>query len=232
MRKSASTPRLAAEREATARHPRRAGSEVSEKVVARLALYRRILLRAADAEQSFIFSHEIAGICGATSAQVRRDLMAVGFVGHPIYGYEIAGLVAKLDSFLDRGRGVRMALVGVGNLGRALLSYFNAGKQQMTIVAAFDTDRTRVNRTIGGCHSHHLDELPQVLSETRVDVGVIAVPAAAAQQVADMLVAAGVRSLINLAPVRLQLPRNVFVEDVDLGIAIEKAAFYARSRRK
>lgn len=203
---------------------------VPEKVVARLALYRRILVRAANADRESIFSHEIAGICGTTSAQVRRDLMSVGYLGHPAYGYDIDGLLRKLDGFFDEGRGIRMALVGVGNLGRALLPYFNSAGSSMTIVAAFDTDPARVHRTVGGCKSHPLDDLRRVLAETPVDVAVIAVPAAAAQQTAETLIAAGVHSLINLAPVRLVVPNDIYVEYVDLGIAIEKAAFYAHTK--
>lgn len=232
MNKPDSMTRRTPERPPRTTRARRTAREVSQKVVARLALYRRLLQRAENAGRDAIFSHEIAEICGATSAQVRRDLMAVGFVGHPVYGYDIAGLLEKLDTFLDRGKPVRMALVGVGNLGRALLSYFNAGREEMEIVAAFDSDPARVNRTIGGCHSYAIEDLPRVLTETKVEVGVIAVPAGAAQEIANLLVAAGVRSILNLAPVHLQVPRTVFVEDVDLGIAIERAAFYARSKRK
>lgn len=203
---------------------------VSERVIGRLAFYRRILQRAAEDGRTAIYSHEIAEACDATSTQVRRDLMAVGFAGHPIHGYDIEGLLAKMDRFLEVHRGVRLALVGVGNLGRALMSYFSRGRSATTIEAAFDVDPARVNRTIGGIRSYPLDELPAVLAEAKVDVGVIAVPDEAAQHVADLLVAAGVRSLINLAPVRLRVPRNVFVDDVDIGIAIERAAFYARRR--
>lgn len=210
----------------TGRSPR----AVSERVIGRLAFYRRILQRAAEDGRVTIYSHEIAEACDATSTQVRRDLMAVGFPGHPIHGYDVEGLLAKMDRFLEVHRGVRLALVGVGNLGRALMSYFSRGRSTMTIEAAFDVDPARVNRTIGGIHSYPLDQLPDVLAGTKVDVGVIAVPEDAAQHVADLLVAAGVRSLINLAPVRVRVPRSVFVEDVDIGIAIERAAFYARRR--
>lgn len=191
--------------------------EVSQRTVGRLAHYRRILLRARNSGREQLFSHEIAEIAGVTSAQVRRDLMVVGFAGHPVHGYDIDGLLAKLDRFLDRGRPIRMALAGVGNLGRALLAYFNEG-----IVAAFDADPER---------GHPIEELPRVLAQVQVDVGVIAVPANAAQEVADLFVAAGVRSLLNLAPVHLQVPGSVFVEDVDLGLAIERAAFFARAKR-
>lgn len=212
--------------------PRPARAEVSEKGVARLALYRRVLQHAAEEGTEYLFSHDVAERCGTTSAQVRRDLMAVGFTGHPVYGYELAGLVRELDRFLDKGRTVRMALVGVGNLGRALLPYFNRGKAHATFVAAFDIDEGRVNRTIGGCRSFPMAEMRQVLSETPVDVGVVAVPAAGAQTAAELLIRAGVRSILNFAPVRLTVPENVFVEDVDLGIAIEKAAFFAHAKKR
>jgi redox-sensing transcriptional repressor len=201
---------------------------ISARTVARLAFYRRVLLRAHSSGRTTIFSHEIADICDATSAQVRRDLMAVGTLGHPIHGYEIEGLLGQLDQFLDAPHGVRMALVGVGNLGRALLTYFARGRSPMAIEAAFDSDPAKIGRAISGCHVEPVERIGEVLAATPVDVAVIAVPEEFAQHVADQLVAAGVRSLLNLAPTRLRVPDTVFVEDVDLGIAIERAAFYAR----
>ncbi|MGN6182794.1 MAG: redox-sensing transcriptional repressor Rex [Thermoanaerobaculia bacterium] len=205
---------------------------ISAKTIARLAHYRRVLLRAGSSGRTTIFSHEIASICDATPAQVRRDLMAVGTLGHPIHGYAIEGLLAQLDRFLDAPRGVRMALVGVGNLGRALLTYFARGRSYLTIEAAFDTDPAKIGRMISGCRVQSIDAIAEALIATPIDVGVIAVPEEFAQHVADLLVGAGVRSLLNLAPTRLHVPDDVFVEDVDLGIAIERAAFYARHRGK
>jgi redox-sensing transcriptional repressor len=205
---------------------------ISAKTIARLAHYRRVLLRAHSSGRAKIFSHEIASICDATPAQVRRDLMAVGTLGHPIHGYDIEALLAQLDRFLDAPRGVRMALVGVGNLGRALLTYFARGRSYLTIEAAFDTDPGKIGRTINGCRVQPIESIGESLTVTPVDVGVIAVPEEVAQRVADLLVCAGVRSLLNLAPTRLHVPDDVFVEDVDLGIAIERAAFYARHRGK
>lgn len=212
--------------------PSTSSKAVSERTVARLAFYRRVLLRALSEGRTTLFSHEIATICDATPAQVRRDLMAVGTLGHPIHGYETEALLAQLDRFLDAPRGVRLALVGVGNLGRALLAYFARGRSYLTIEAAFDTDPSKIGRTISGCPVAPVEQIGEVLATTHVDVGVIAVPEESAQHVADLLVGAGVRSLLNLAPMRLHVPSRVFVEDVDLGIAIERAAFYGRQRNK
>lgn len=203
---------------------------ISVKTIARLAQYRRVLVRAHAGGRATIYSHEIASICDATPAQVRRDLMAVGTLGHPIHGYDIEALLAQLDRFLDAPRGVRMALVGVGNLGRALLTYFARGRSAIIIEAAFDTDPAKIGCSISGCGVQPIERIGDVLAATPIDVGVIAVPEDVAQHVADLLVCAGVRSLLNLAPMRLHVPENVFVEDVDLGIAIERAAFYSRHR--
>jgi redox-sensing transcriptional repressor len=203
---------------------------ISSRTVARLAHYRRVLLRASNAGTVSMYSHEIAAICDATPAQVRRDLMAVGTLGHPIHGYDVETVLAQLDLFLDSPRGIRMALVGVGNLGRALLSYFARGRSPMTMEAAFDNDPAKVGTLIGGVPVEPLSRIATVLQGTPVDVGVLAVPEDCAQSVADLLVTAGVRSLLNLAPIRLHLPPTVYVEDVDLGIAIERAAWYGRHR--
>ena len=216
--------------------PRRADSptrsRLSEKVVARLALYRRILDRAAREGKATIYSHEVATLTRSTAAQVRRDLMSVGYVGHPLHGYEITPLRDKLDALLGKSTEAKLALVGIGNLGRALLTYFAGSSGQSRFVAAFDVATEKVGRTISGCHCYPLECLPEVVRGEKADVGVIAVPAAAAQKVAEALIAAGVRSLINLAAVPLHVPPHVFVEELDISILVERAAFFARSQRQ
>ena len=199
-----------------------------QRTVARLALYRRMLLHAKDDGKQTLYSHELADVTGVNAPQVRRDLMEVGYLGHPRHGYEIAGLLGRLDSYFDMDQGIRMVLVGAGNLGRAILNYFVGKQAHISLEAVFDTDPAKVNRTIGGCHCYPLDQLHAIVSGKGVHIGILTVPAAQAQKVADLLVKAGVNGLVNLAPARLRVPRSVFVEDMDVTLAIEKVAYFSK----
>jgi redox-sensing transcriptional repressor len=204
---------------------------ISDKTVGRLALYRRILSQAATQNMSFIHSHELAARAGVTAAQVRRDLMVIGRPGSPNKGYPVRELLEAIIKFLSGPEGQRLALVGVGNLGQALLSYFVGGRSHLTVVAAFDADDKKSGRVICGCRCYPIQDLESVLREQGIYLGIIAVPAANAQSAAEMLVKAGVRGIINFAPTPLQVPVEVHVENVDLTMSLEKVAFFARERR-
>ncbi|MFA6003906.1 MAG: redox-sensing transcriptional repressor Rex [Elusimicrobiota bacterium] len=199
-----------------------------QRTVARLALYRRMLLHSKEEGKKTIYSHELGEILGINPPQVRRDLMEVGFEGHPRRGYEIDGLLTRLDVYFGMDQGLRMVLVGVGNLGRALLNYFVGKQAHIAIEAAFDKDPAKVGRAIGGCHCYSLEQLPALVASQGIHVGIIAVPAAEAQKAADLLVKAGVRGLVNLAPAWLRVPPSVFVEDIDITLSIEKVGYFAK----
>lgn len=198
------------------------------RTVARLALYRRMLLHAQEDGKQTMYSHELADITGVNASQVRRDLMVVGYLGHPRHGYELPGLLGRLDSYFGMDQGIRMVLVGVGNLGRAVLNYFVGKQSHISLEAAFDNDPAKAGRTIGGCHCYPLEQLHAIVSGKGVHIGIITVPAAQAQKVADLLVQAGVNGLVNLAPARLRVPPSVFVEDMDVTLAIEKVAYFSK----
>jgi redox-sensing transcriptional repressor len=119
-------------------------------------------------------------------------------------------------------------LVGVGNLGKALLSYFAARRSSLRVVAAFDSDPYKVNRVIHGCRCYPMEGLSEVLRGQTTSVAVIAVPAPAAQGVAELLTRAGIRGILNFAPVRLRVSPNIYVEDIDMTVALEKVAYFAR----
>jgi len=201
---------------------------ISEKTIGRLSLYRRLLNVLQGEGHRHVFSHQLAGIAGCTAAQVRRDLMAVGYSGSPIHGYEVARLIESIREFLDAPGGQGVALVGVGNLGKAILAYFTGRRPNLRIVAAFDNDTHKVNRVIHGCHCHAMADLPQVVKKLGIRLAIITVPANAAQEVADGLSRAGVRGLLNFAPVRLRVPPSVYVEDIDMTMSLEKVAYFAR----
>ena len=201
---------------------------VSVRSVGRLSLYRRLLDSLTAEGTRSIYSHELAALAGSTAAQVRRDLMAIGYSGSPNRGYQVADLLDSIRQFLDSPNGQRAALVGVGNLGRALLSYFTGRRPNLSIVAAFDSDPEKVGRVIHGCRCHPLDELEKIAREMDIRIGIITVPAEAAQDVTTRLISAGVHGLLNFAPVRVRVPKNVYVEDIDMTMSLEKAAYFAR----
>jgi len=202
----------------------------SERTIGRLSLYRRLLRELRVAGVGNVYSQELARMAGVSAAQVRRDLMAIGYSGSPARGYVVEALGESIGTFLDSPGGQAAALVGIGNLGRAVMAYFSGRRPRLAIVAAFDTDPYKVNRVIHGCRCYPAAELEQVVREHSVSVGIITVPATEAQGVADTLVRAGVSGILNFAPVPLRLPTGVYVEQIDMTMALEKVAFFARQR--
>jgi redox-sensing transcriptional repressor len=207
-------------------------ADVSEKTIGRLSAYRRLLYRSSLATQANVYSYQIAAVSGATPAQVRRDLMAVGYSGSPNKGYRVQDLVASIGEFLDNPEGENVCLIGVGNLGRAILSFFSGRRPKLAIVAAFDIAFGKVNRTVHGCRCYPLEDLPVIVKRENIHVGIISAPADAAQSVADMLVEAGVCGMLNFAPIALRVPAGVYSEDIDMTVSLEKVAYFARKMRK
>lgn len=203
------------------------GGRISERTVERLCVYRRILYRIQREGQTHLYSHQLGKLARVSAEQVRRDLMAVGYSGSAQRGYEIEAILSSLAAFLDVSRVQNVALVGVGNLGRALLHYFKGRRPTLRIVAAFDDDETKTGRVVDGCRCHPIEALEKVLREKDIHLAFLAVPASVAQGVADRLVAGGVRGLVNFAAIRLSVPPGVHVEDIDITVALEKVAFYA-----
>lgn len=201
---------------------------VPRKTVARLSRYRR-LLRAlqADGVQS-IYSHELARHAVVSAAQVRRDLMAIGYSGSPNRGYDVGACLESITAFLDSGARQEVCLAGVGNLGRAVLAHFADPDSSVVMVAAFDIDPDVCGHSVHGCRCFHAADMERTVRELEVDIAVLAVPGAAAQEVADTLVHAGVKSIISFSPAPLRLPDDIFVEYMDITAALESAAYFAR----
>jgi redox-sensing transcriptional repressor len=202
------------------------------QTIGRLSLYRRLLLDLSAGGMRQIYSHQLASAAVATPAQVRRDLMMIGFTGSPRKGYAVDELIGAVNAVLAQSVETSVALVGVGNLGRAILAYYTNRQPWVRFVAAFDRDADKANRIIHGCRVYPVEQVEDVLGREGIRAAVIAVPAAEAQRVADRLALAGVRSFLNFAPVRLHLPTGVFVDDMDMTTALDRVAYYARQQRQ
>lgn len=205
------------------------GASVSERTVGRLTLYRRLLNEALSAGTESLYSRELAERSGNSAAQVRRDLMVVGYDGSTAHGYSVRDLLKSLSDYLDRPGGERVALIGIGNLGRALMAYFTGRRPGLRIVAGFDKDPYRHGRVIHGCRCHPMNDLETCIAKEEINVAIVAVPGPEAQGVAERLVRAGVRGILNFAPVPLHLPAHIHVENIDLTMSLEKVAYFSRN---
>jgi redox-sensing transcriptional repressor len=200
------------------------------KVVERLSMYRRILLAAHREGRMSIFSHELAEAARVTPEQLRRDIMNLSVAGNPSRGYNINELIADITAVMDDPLIQNIALVGIGHLGRAVLAYFMGRRPFLKMTAAFDVDPEKTGRVISGCRSYDMGELEKVIRKESISVALLAVPEKEAHDTAARLVRAGVKAIVNFSPVPLRVPDYVHVEDVDISMAVEKAAYFAKHK--
>ena len=200
-------------------------SQVPNPAVRRLSLYLR-QLEALDADRvATVSSHKLAQSLGLTDAQVRKDLTHFGQFGRPGVGYEVMPLILRLRSILGTNRISRALLVGAGNLGRAIASYQGFRARGFELVAVFDSASNKIGQRVANLPVQPMSDLPLTASRHGARLAIVAVPAAAAQDVADQLIAVGVRGILNFAPIQLSTPPGVTVCDIDVGAELEQLNF-------
>jgi redox-sensing transcriptional repressor len=200
-------------------------ARLSRASVGRLSLYLRRLEGLLRQGTTKVSSSLLGESLGVTDAQVRKDLASLGNLGHPGIGYAAPELIAAIRRTLGIDREWRVALVGVGNLARALLRYHGFGERGFRVVALFDADPSKVGQHLEELEIHPPERMTAVIAQTRAELGVLTVPAGAAQAAAEALVAAGIRGLLSFAPGVLRLPAGVHVVSVDLAVQLEQLAF-------
>lgn len=201
-------------------------------VVNRLSLYLRELQHLVRDGHKTISSNQLGPRLGFTDAQVRKDLAYFGQFGYPGIGYRCDELIVAIQKILGTDREWKAALVGAGNLGRALLGYKGFAQQGFKIVAAFDVDSEKVGKTIEDVPIHCLEDIPQIVRQLGIRLAVIAVPAGAAQSVADALSGSEIDGILNFAPVTISLPNGISQVGVDLAIEMEQLSFSVANRPK
>jgi len=194
--------------------------------IRRLSVYSRCLAQLEEDGVKTISSQDLAVRFHLNSAQVRKDLAYFGEFGIRGIGYDTANLRAEIQRILGLDREWRVVLVGFGNLGSALFHYRGFARQGFRVAAIVDDDPGKAGRTVNGLSILPLGDLPRVVKAAGIQIGVIAVPAEFAQLVADRLVAAGVRAILNFAPARVKVPKNVRLQNVDLSIELENLSFH------
>jgi len=203
--------------------------EIPDVVIDRLPVYTRALAALERNGREVVSSQELGAQLGVTPAQIRKDLSYFGRFGKQGRGYNVKRLLEELHQILGLDREWNMVVVGVGQLGRAILQYGGFSPQGFNIVAAFDADPRLIGETIERQVVKPVDELPQLLEKVRVDIGIVATPAAAAQSVIDALVAAGVNAILNYAPIAAQAPPHVHMKDIDPVLALQSMTFYLKN---
>ena len=203
---------------------------IPEATVARLPGYLRALHGLADDGSTTVSSDALAAAAGVNSAKVRKDLSHLGSYGTRGVGYDVDYLVYQISRELGLTQNWAVVIVGVGNLGHALANYGGFASRGFRVAALLDTDPSRIGEVIGGVEVRPLDELDVIVGRDAVSIGVIATPAGVAQDVCERLVAAGVTSILNFAPVVLTVPVGVDVRKVDLSIELQILAFHAQRR--
>jgi redox-sensing transcriptional repressor len=197
----------------------------SRASVGRLSLYLRRLEGLLREGTTKVSSGQLGEALGVTDAQVRKDLAYLGHLGHPGIGYAAGELIAAIRRALGIDREWAVALAGVGNLARALLRYHGFAERGFRVVALFDADPAKVGQRVEGLPVHGPEAMSAVVAATGAELGALAVPAESAQAVADALITAGVRGLLNFAPAVLRVPPGVSVVSVDLTVQLEQLAF-------
>ncbi len=198
------------------------------KTIERLSQYRRALLLCLDKGKTHIYSHEIAKIQHITAVQVRRDLMLIGYTGTLRKGYNVKELIDLIGNIIDSDEGINVAIIGMGNLGRALINYFAGKRSKLKIVAGFDTNPDKIGNTMSGVPCYGIDQLKEIVEANEIKVGIMTVPADYAVDTAELLVKAGIKGILNYTPKPVNVPEGVYLEEYDMITTLEKVAFYVK----
>src|SRR5215472_16173642 len=204
---------------------------IPEATIARLPVYLRVLYTCAEQGIATVSSEELAAAAGVNSAKLRKDLSHLGSYGTRGVGYDVEYLVYQISRELGLTQSWPVLIVGAGNLGRALANYGGFASRGFRVAALVDCDPGVVGSVIAGLRVRGADEIENIVAEHSVMIGAITVPAPAAQGICDRLVAAGVTSILNFAPVVLSVPDGVDVRKVDLSIELQILAFHAQRRQ-
>lgn len=199
---------------------------IPEVVVARLPLYTQKLNQLLREGRESVSSQEMADHLGITSAQFRKDISFFGGFGKQGTGYNVIKLLESLRSVLNLDRIWEVALVGVGRLGQALMSYHGFSSTGFEIVMAFDNDPEIIGKSIAGIKVLDVKEMQKQICHREIPIAILTVPAASAQEIADQMIACGVKAIMNYAPTTLKVPKGIRLTNIDPVLSLQTITFY------
>jgi redox-sensing transcriptional repressor len=201
------------------------------KTVERLSEYRRTLLACLNENRNYIFSHDLAARLQITAVQVRRDIMLIGYSSLHRKGYDVRELVETISKIIDSDEGMNVAIIGMGNLGRALAGYFKGKRSKLNLVASFDNDPQKIHKVISGVKCYPYNDLEKVIDELKIQIAILTVPADFATEIAEETVRFGIKGILNFTTVPLNVPSDVFLEEYDMITSIEKVAYFVKGSK-
>ena len=201
------------------------------KTVQRLSEYRRTLLGCLEEKKNYIFSHELAARLHITAVQVRRDLMLIGYSSVLRKGYDVRELIETIGTIIDSETTLNVAIIGIGNLGRAVAGYFRGKRSKLCLVASFDTDQHKVNKVISGVRCYPAPEMENVIRELDIRIAIITAPADSAREIAAEAVRCGIKGIMNFTTISLVVPSWVYLEEYDMITSIEKVAYFVKENK-
>jgi len=199
-----------------------------DKTVERLSQYRRSLNNQLEKGKTHIFSHEIASLLHITPVQVRRDIMLIGYSGTLRKGYDIKEMVELIGKIIDTSDGQKIAVIGLGNLGKAFIHYLQEKKSKLDIVAAFDINPDKINKSYSDVFCYHFDQIEEVVAAQGIRIGIITTPPEVVTDIAKRLKQAGIKGILNYTPKPLNEQEGVYLEEYDMITSLEKVAYFVK----
>ena len=198
------------------------------RTVERLSKYRRLLTKYSSNEEHFIFSHDLARLLNLTSVQVRRDLMLIGISGNHRRGYNVKELIELISRIIDTESGQNIAIVGMGNLGRAVTAFIRKNETNMNIVAGFDIDPDKTSKSIAGVKCYHIERIERYIKELEIDIAILTVSPDAVKDITQILVESGIKGILNFTSVHLDVPEHVYLKNYDIITSLEEIGFFIK----
>ncbi len=203
-------------------------TRLPEKTVERLSEYRRTLFSCLAQGKTHIYSHELAELHNITAVQVRRDIMFIGYSSMQRKGYDVREMIDVIGKIIDSEEGLNVAVIGMGNLGRAITHYFMGKRSKLNIVAAFDVDLSKIDRVISGVKCFSIQRLTEIVREMDISIALLTVPADAAGDTTEKLVLGGIKGILNFTTMPLNVPSDVYLEEYDMITSLEKVAYFVK----
>jgi redox-sensing transcriptional repressor len=204
--------------------------KLPEKTIERLSEYRRTLFNCFSNGKTHIYSHELAKLHSNTAVQVRRDLMLIGFSSLTKKGYDVKELIDLISKILDSRDGQNVAVIGMGNLGKAITAYFNGKRSKLNIKAAFDIDPDKIGAQQSGVFCYHIDEFNEIVKRENITIAVITASPSSTPFLADLIEKAGIKGVLNFTSTPINFSENVYHEEYDMITSLEKVAYFVKER--
>ena len=201
------------------------------KTIERLSEYRRTLLECLIEKRNYIFSHDLAARLHITAVQVRRDLMLIGYSSVLRKGYDVRELIDTISKIIDSEESMNVAVIGIGNLGRAVAGYFKGKRSKLNLVASFDNDLQKINKVISGVKCYPYNDIEHLMKELDVRIAILTVPPDFAKEITEELVRYGIKGILNFTTIPLNVPSGIYLEEYDMITSIEKVAYFVKEKK-